>query len=188
MPRDERRASIVEATIPLLEAHGQQVTTKQIAEAAGVAEGTIFRVFDSLTDVVDAAIVEALSASRLERLVTEHPFPGELDGDVRTALTLVGTYYETVKTMLHLGHGAGERSPAARCVREELRQRAAELLDALAADFAPHADRLRVAPAELAQLIHLLASGARAQSRFIDAPMDVATVAAVVLDGVRRPA
>jgi len=45
LPPDERRSMIVAATLPLLLEHGDRVTTKQIAEAAGIAEGTIFRVF-----------------------------------------------------------------------------------------------------------------------------------------------
>ncbi|MCU1430433.1 MAG: DNA-binding transcriptional regulator, AcrR family, partial [Actinomycetia bacterium] len=36
---------IVAATLPLLLEHGDRVTSRQIAEAAGIAEGTIFRAF-----------------------------------------------------------------------------------------------------------------------------------------------
>ena len=45
LPPDERRSMIVAATLPLLLEHGDRVTTRQIAEAAGIAEGTIFRAF-----------------------------------------------------------------------------------------------------------------------------------------------
>ena len=59
LPPDERRASIIAAAIPLISEHGLKVTTKQIAEAAGVAEGTIFRVFTDKTELVQAAIDSA---------------------------------------------------------------------------------------------------------------------------------
>ena len=58
MPPDERRAAIVSATVPLLLEHGSAVSTRQIAEAAGIAEGTIFRVFPDKQAVI-AASVEA---------------------------------------------------------------------------------------------------------------------------------
>ena len=60
MPVEERRASIARATLPLLVAHGRDVTTKQIAEAAGVAEGTLFRVFEDKEAIIDAAVEEFL--------------------------------------------------------------------------------------------------------------------------------
>ena len=55
MAPDERRAALVDVTLQLLREHGRGVTTRQIAEAAGVAEGTIFRVVDSKEQLVDAA-------------------------------------------------------------------------------------------------------------------------------------
>jgi AcrR family transcriptional regulator len=56
LPPEERRASLVAAAIPLIAEHGLKVTTKQIATAAGVAEGTIFRVFTDKTELIQAAI------------------------------------------------------------------------------------------------------------------------------------
>jgi AcrR family transcriptional regulator len=64
LPPDERRASLVAATIPLIAEHGLKVTTKQIATAAGVAEGTIFRVFTDKTELIQAAINTAFDPER----------------------------------------------------------------------------------------------------------------------------
>lgn len=60
LPLEERRAAIAAATVPLLIAHGQNVTTKQIAEASGVAEGTLFRCFADKAELIDAAIAAYL--------------------------------------------------------------------------------------------------------------------------------
>jgi AcrR family transcriptional regulator len=59
LPPEERRASLVAAAIPLIAEHGLKVTTKQIAQAAGVAEGTLFRVFTDKTELIQAAINSA---------------------------------------------------------------------------------------------------------------------------------
>jgi AcrR family transcriptional regulator len=60
LPPDERRAALVEATLPLVARYGMKVTTRQIAEAAEVAEGTIFRVFPDKEALVRAALDAAL--------------------------------------------------------------------------------------------------------------------------------
>jgi AcrR family transcriptional regulator len=51
---------LIGATRALVAQFGPRVTTKQIAEAAGVAEGTIFRVFRDKEELVQAAIGQTL--------------------------------------------------------------------------------------------------------------------------------
>ena len=56
MSQEERRAAIVRSTIPLLVEHGGTVSTSQIAAAAGIAEGTVFRAFKDKHDLLLACM------------------------------------------------------------------------------------------------------------------------------------
>src|SRR4029453_13456561 len=82
MPPDERRACIVTATLPLLLERGLAVTTRQIADAAGIAEGTIFRVFPAKDAVVRAAVERAFAPAPTERALAaidrDLPFEAQL--------------------------------------------------------------------------------------------------------------
>jgi AcrR family transcriptional regulator len=60
MPPEERRAAIIAATRPLVMEHGADVSTRQIADACGLAEGTLFRVFPNKDAIVHAAVDELL--------------------------------------------------------------------------------------------------------------------------------
>src|SRR3546814_18239655 len=59
LPADERREAIIRATLPLLLEHAEMVSTRQIAEAAGIGEGTIIRRFDDQEAVITAVIAAA---------------------------------------------------------------------------------------------------------------------------------
>lgn len=60
MSPEDRREAIVQATLPLVMKDGANVTTSQIAAAAGIAEGTVFRVFKDKAELLGACIDRAL--------------------------------------------------------------------------------------------------------------------------------
>src|SRR2546423_13536928 len=66
LPPEERRSMIVAVALPLLLEHGDRVTSRQIAEAAGIAEGTIFRAFGDKDEVIAAVVDAALDQRPLE--------------------------------------------------------------------------------------------------------------------------
>jgi AcrR family transcriptional regulator len=68
---DERRSLIIDAVIPLIREHGRSVSTRQLADAAGIAEGTLFRAFGDKDSVIQAAI---------ERFLDPEPFRNALRG------------------------------------------------------------------------------------------------------------
>jgi AcrR family transcriptional regulator len=71
MSPEERRDKLIDVTLTLLREHGRAVTTRQIAEAAGVAEGTIFRVVESKEELVELAISRAFEPGALIERIAE---------------------------------------------------------------------------------------------------------------------
>ncbi|ACZ30461.1 regulatory protein TetR [Xylanimonas cellulosilytica DSM 15894] len=57
---DERRAAILDAVLPLVAERGHDVTTRELAAAAGVAEGTLFRVFPDKNALIGEVAFEGL--------------------------------------------------------------------------------------------------------------------------------
>lgn len=167
MSAQERREAIVAATMPLLAQHGAAVTTKQIAHAAGIAEGTIFRVFPDKRALLQAVAEDVMN-----------PPTGRDDmalylaevADLREAIVLVvqrlvarmeqGMLVMMALRSVFLTEGrhddAVKPGPPAFVV-ESNRQLLANLTDLL---FAPHADRLRVPPGRAALVLRSLVFGA----------------------------
>jgi AcrR family transcriptional regulator len=89
LPADERRSMIVQATLPLLLENGEMVTTRQIADAAGIAEGTIFRVFDDKDAVIAAVIDAALDDEPLERALSAIDLGAPFERGVAAAIEIL---------------------------------------------------------------------------------------------------
>ena len=68
MSPEDRRQAIISATTDLVLEHGPAATTRQIADACGIAEGTLFRVFESKDDIL-AAVANAWSKMTMKSWV-----------------------------------------------------------------------------------------------------------------------
>ena len=104
MSPEERRDKLVDVTLSLLREHGRAVTTRQIAEAAGVAEGTIFRVVESKEELVDLAIARAFEPGALvDRIEEIDPDQDLRDRLVALAAILQQRFRATFELMKTVG-------------------------------------------------------------------------------------
>jgi AcrR family transcriptional regulator len=146
LPAGERRAAIVEATLPLMLERGEAVTTRQIADAAGIAEGTIFRVFADKDELIAAVLDAALDPGPVERALADIDAGGALGDQVEAAVAIL---QRRVVDVWRLMSSIGVR------FHQHVR-RPAEDLPALIALFDRHRDQLRVDPRVAARLLRAL--------------------------------
>jgi AcrR family transcriptional regulator len=143
LPADERRSMIVQATLPLLLENGEMVTTRQIADAAGIAEGTIFRVFADKDAVISAVIDAALDAEPLERALASIDLGLPFEGGVVAAIEML---QQRVVDVWRLVSSIGTR------FHEHARRPMADS-DALVKLFETNRERLTVEPIVAARLL-----------------------------------
>ena len=146
LPIDERRATIISAALPLLATHGSTVTTRQIAEAAGIAEGTVFRAFADKESLISDAIAAAFDpADVVTQIAAVDPALG-LRERLVFAVEIVA---ERVTRLFTLLNALGV-SPAAAKSRSN---HATAELAALADLIRPDAGQLRLDPDAAARIV-----------------------------------
>jgi len=177
---EARRASIIAATLPLLRLHGRAVTTSQIAMAAGVAEGTLFRVFADKDALIDAAIGSAFdpapTEAALARIDPALPLRDKLIEAAQLLQQRIAQIWELI-AILRLPTPLQQQPKQPQ--PDDVRLRA--LLTSL---FEPHRGEIRCEPEQAGRLLRSL-SFAGTHPRMTDKPLTAHELVSLLLDGIR---
>jgi AcrR family transcriptional regulator len=173
MAPEARREMIVDAALPLVLDHGERVTTRQIADAAGIAEGTIFRAFVDKDEVIAAVVARAMDPTRLDEELAaidlDQPFEKCVDAAVAAIQLRV---IDVWRLLSSVGPRFHDHQPTPR-----------PPLPALVRLFEAHRDRLSVKPAEAATRLRAVTL-ATTHPALNDAPMKSRDVVKQFLYGV----
>lgn len=182
LPPDERRAALIGATLALIREEGADVSTRQIAQAAGVAEGTIFRVFADKESLVRAAIDAALDpapvVAELKHIDPATPLDAKL---IAIARITQGWLTSVISLMIVLrkAHDPQDAPRRGAAPSDAITPIVEQLIE-------PDRKQLRVEPAELARLMRLMVFASSHPTIKDATPMAPEQIVAVLLDGVRQ--
>jgi len=123
------------------------MTSREMAEAAGVSEGTIFSVFPDKASVIIEAVKVTMDPEPFRAAMAEIPSTAPLEGQLKAIATIllrrsarVGTLVGVLRTM----QPAGAEKPAG--AHRFVKESNAAILDALTDLFECHRESLRVDP------------------------------------------
>ncbi|MFJ4109173.1 TetR/AcrR family transcriptional regulator [Oerskovia enterophila] len=209
MSRDDRRAAIAAATVPLLARYGSAVTTRQIAQAADVAEGTLFRAFEDKDELIHAALVAALDPAPLVRAISETADRGSLPETLTALAELIQDSQRATAKIVQVAHQVmgdrggppgGPGGDARRRHRDDVHRNhgkqgpdshrdarmsaVQDIVEAIEASLVPYADELRTEPRVAASVFFFLVHGHASPLLFQDGPLDATQIVDVFLHGV----
>jgi AcrR family transcriptional regulator len=175
LPADERRRMIVEATLPLLLQNGEMVTTRQIADAAGIAEGTIFRVFEDKDTLISAVIDRAMDTELLEEALSRIDVDQSFERCLQAAVVIL---QQRVVDIWRLVSSVGSR------FHDHNKSRGPqETSGALVGLFTAHKAHLSVTPVVAARLLRALTMSVT-HPVLVDEPMSPREIVQLFLHGI----
>lgn len=192
MAPDDRRRAIVDVVVPLLLRHGDAVTTKQIAEAAGIAEGTIFRVFPDKAALLMATAEETMNPATARAEIVA-ALEGVTDLRERVRLTTERLHARSERVMavmialrgVWMSSGPEHRHDRPPGPPPFIVEANRALLETLTAVFEPHRAELTVEPRTAALLLRTLVLGSRHPGADEAQMLTPDEIADALLDGIR---
>ena len=100
----------MDAVIPLLLEKGATVTSREMAEAAGIAEGTIFRVFPDKASVVAGAIKASMDPVPVQEALEQIPPELSMEEQLEAAARVLLDWSGRVGTLFGLLRAVGTPS------------------------------------------------------------------------------
>ncbi|MGH8926960.1 MAG: TetR/AcrR family transcriptional regulator [Acidimicrobiia bacterium] len=190
LPPDDRRRLIVEAVIPLLIDRGAAVTTRQMAQAAGVAEGTIFRVFPDKCALMYEAVRVSVDPEPVKRQLSQIHSGAPLEVQLAEAARILLERFQTAVALLSVLRTLPPSSTSRHTPGPPpfVAVANAAINESLTTIFERHRQRLRIEPARAAAAFRglILASGHPAMS--LTERLTVDEVVSVLLSGIAAPA
>jgi AcrR family transcriptional regulator len=186
LPPDARRAALIDATLPLLRRRGLDVSTRQIAESAGVAEGTIFRVFPDKESLIRAAIEAAFDpAPVVAALGRIDPASLPLEPRLVEIARIVQAWLATVIDLMMALRGS---PPPGAKPRWGSKRPSHVIAAAVTRLIEPDRAALRVPPDEAARLLQLLLFSGSHRAMTDGKLLTPEQIVGVILHGVRTHA
>jgi len=183
---EARRASIIAAALPLIRTYGKDVTTAQIAMAAGVAEGTLFRAFPDKESLIAAAMQHAFDPAPTVRALRGIDRALPLRQKLIECVEILAQRVEKIwQLMAVLAVTVPVGSPRRPDEKSPPGMADTAIRDAMLALFEGHEGELRVTP-QLAMRALRAYAFAATHPRISDGePISSAEIVSVILDGVR---
>ena len=168
IPAADRRAAIIAATETLLIEHGTATTTRLIAEAAGVAEGTIFRHFRDKRELYRAVAENVFDPTRGGDSMAEVvEGKADIEDKLRAVIDLLAATSQRGLLVMMAVRSAVTEEPDPEGVRHPpsppkfLIEANKALIDNLTRlVFEPHVNELRLPPRKAALVLRSLTIGA----------------------------